>query len=499
MIDTDYGYLWPVLSKLAGGAFAPFQGVNFLYPGAVYGLTKITGDFRVVTVVQHLLGLAAGGLFWLVWQRLELFLPPSKAGRRLHLALGLVGLGTYLLSTTPIWLEARLRPDAVCMFFELWCCGLAVEALVQAEIFRRPRLAFALALLAGLSAILLAALKPSFLLSAAFLGALLVVFTARVGVNAIVKIAGAVSLGAAVFAISATQTALTRNDENTQLFLPRTLFLFQAPMIVTQMERDLAAGIVPLPERARLAALAADLRAEIARLQRAEPGRYPVLGYNADGLVGGPGTWYWRLHGAIGGRELPGFFRHWYWRSLREQPLAFARKMARQMGVFYRWDCPAFHIHRRLPVAYASGRTALGAPTTVRLLPLSAAGRSLAAQSMRLQGYEAAMREPKLVGGAQRRAGARFLALMLLTLATTPWLVRAGLGRAVGLLLVLYALVAGNVLSIAAIHSMEVSRYSEVLFLVALLAHLWALRCCIAGVMAASAFVRPESSILPRG
>ncbi len=118
---------------------------------------------------------------------------------------------------------------------------------------------------------------------------------------------------------------------------------------------------------------------------------------------------------------------------------------------------------------------------------------------MRLQGYEAAMREPKMVGGAQQRAGASFFALMLLTFAATPWLVRAGFGRAVGLLLVLYALVAGNVLSVAAIHSMEVSRYSQVLFLVALLAHLWALRCCLAGVMAASAFVRRESRILPRG
>ncbi len=500
LIDTDYGYLWPVLSKLAGEAFARFQGVNFIYPGAVLGLVRLTGDFRAVTIAQHLLGLAAGGLFWLAWRRLGLFLPQSERGARIHLIVGLMGLAIYLLANNPIWLETRLRPDAVCMFFEMLCSWLALEALVAAHLCARPRRAWGLALGASLSAVLLAALKPSFLLSAGLIVALLSVLVARLRGLWIKKAGFAVSLGAVVFAIAARQSALTHDDENTKLFLPRTLFLFQAPIILSQIDRDLAAGLVPAAVRGELVILTADLQRDMQEGHRLNPNHYPVLGYDADYLQVRNESWFWRWRRRMGAEKFPQFLHYWYWRSLREQPWAFARKIARQVGVFYRWDCPAFGTHRPLPVAYATSQPAVTAPTTARLLGLSPAGRSLAAQLERLRAYKSADRGLGPINRAQKYAGWSFLAVLLLSLVLSPWLVRAGLGRALALLVVLYSLVAGNVLSIAAIHSMEISRYSEVLFLIALLAHLLALRCWLASWEARPVdrrlIVRPKSGMV---
>src|SRR2546423_15439746 len=59
--DPDvWGYLSPAVSKLVGGAFT-HAGRNFVYPGFLYLLLRIVGDFRVITFAQHALGLLARG------------------------------------------------------------------------------------------------------------------------------------------------------------------------------------------------------------------------------------------------------------------------------------------------------------------------------------------------------------------------------------------------------------------------------------------------------
>src|SRR5437016_13882566 len=67
--DPDvWGYLSPAVSKLIGEGFI-HAGRNFVYPGFLYVLLRGGGDFRVIAVVQHLLGLLAGALLLMTWQR----------------------------------------------------------------------------------------------------------------------------------------------------------------------------------------------------------------------------------------------------------------------------------------------------------------------------------------------------------------------------------------------------------------------------------------------
>ena len=119
VLDTDViGYLGPALSYFNGGSFTHVNGFGFLYPGALLLILKTVHDLRAIVIVQHLLGLAAGVIFLRAWNRLH-DLCPFRGGRGVHETLGVVGAAILLLSNRPIFLELRLRSDAVCIFFQL--------------------------------------------------------------------------------------------------------------------------------------------------------------------------------------------------------------------------------------------------------------------------------------------------------------------------------------------------------------------------------------------
>lgn len=80
--DPDvWGYLSPALRKLIGAEFGHTDGRNFLYPGFVFLLLRAFGDFRAITVAQHILGLLAGVVLLLSWRRARVFAPILRVGR----------------------------------------------------------------------------------------------------------------------------------------------------------------------------------------------------------------------------------------------------------------------------------------------------------------------------------------------------------------------------------------------------------------------------------
>jgi hypothetical protein len=159
-------YLWPALMKLSGGPFAHMQGLNFLYPGIVYLILRTCADFRAIPVIQHLLGMAAGALFLASWSRLAAFFPRPLLNRVTHEAIGLFGAGIYLLSTAPLLFEMTIRPDAVCMFFEILIFWLIIQLFYYRVISPNARKTVIYGIVAAVSAFLLASLKPSFTLMA---------------------------------------------------------------------------------------------------------------------------------------------------------------------------------------------------------------------------------------------------------------------------------------------------------------------------------------------
>src|SRR5436190_19263285 len=91
-------------------------GHNFIYPGFVYLLLRAFGDFRAITIAQHILGLLAGGMLLLIWRRARVFLSRPRVDHVSYHALGLLGTAIFLLASESIHFEMQLRPEGLCAF-----------------------------------------------------------------------------------------------------------------------------------------------------------------------------------------------------------------------------------------------------------------------------------------------------------------------------------------------------------------------------------------------
>src|SRR2546423_1605950 len=245
------------------------------------------------------------------------------------------------LSLTPI------RPEALCMFAQL----LALWFLFQFLYPRRER-ADTAALFYSLgaigSALLLYSLKPSYALATLFTIALVLalVIRGRQSRNRkIVFLLGALAIGVAILL---PERMLSRSDPITKIFLPQTLFSIHANIIRDQMNEDLERGTATAFPDAWLRTAAHELKGEIERLHIAPPGQFSLLGFDPDQLMNGENAIFtkWQQHFGSG-EEWKRFLDYYFWRAVRHRPLSFAGKIARQLTVFYNWQCPAFVAHRK--------------------------------------------------------------------------------------------------------------------------------------------------------
>jgi hypothetical protein len=473
LANTDFGYYWAPLNKLAGGAFEPLHAVNFLYPACVYALLELFRDFRAIGVVQHALGLLAGVLFLLVWRRLGAAIPVNQ---RLHAALGFIGFGAYILSNIPLVLEARLRADAVCLFAQMLCIWLAVEAIVAAK----GRAAAYFGIAANVSCAVLAALKPRFLLAAVTIALVTTAMVMRKTRRRAVGIAVIAAVVVSSSTLGALQRYFSRDDPLSKVFLPLTLFSIHAKIIHAQMTEDLSRPPVA-DEWLRQAC--ADLGAKIQETRERFPKSYRRLGFQPDYLIN---SWderpallgRWREE--LGDPAFQQFLMHWYWRALRERPAAFAAKVAQQISVFYSIDAPAFRSAKTLTLDYAGAAAALERPAVASLVASVPAASALASESRNLGNAGVVTKEPWLANRLNEFFRRTFLPVTVLSLIIASWLLvrrssSGGVRRGAWLTLFLHAVIFANVLSISVVHSMEIWRYSGVLFPGTLLAHLWSI------------------------
>src|SRR5438094_6701152 len=132
-----WGYLSPALRKLTGAEFGHTYGRNFIYPGFIYLLLRGFGDFRAITATQHVLGLLAGAILLVTWQRLRVFVANPRIGPVAHSALGLLAAAIFLWASDPIQFEMGLRPEGISAF--LIILNLYVAILLLACFFVEGR------------------------------------------------------------------------------------------------------------------------------------------------------------------------------------------------------------------------------------------------------------------------------------------------------------------------------------------------------------------------
>jgi hypothetical protein len=353
---------------------------------------------------------------------------------------------------------------------------------------------------AMLSCSLLVSLKPSFLLT----GLLIVGSVAWLVLGLKRMVAGKIvffgASAAAIAILTLLQQFFSRGDEVTKRFLPQTLFAFHAKIIQAQMRADLDNGAVPPESRAWLESACDDLENEIRRTHALYPNAYRRLGYEPDYLVSVPDALLARWRRELGDPLYLQFLGYWYRHSLVSRPLAFARKVAQQMAVFYSPDCPAFNARGRLSPNYNASFAALSNPTIEHLLAQFPAGVSFMERTQHLRSSDAAINEIGIVHICQKLCSRSYLALLIFTLAIAGWFFlkhkysAGGLAPAF-LVLGFYAANLGNVLGISIIHSMEVRRYSTVQFIAALFAQFWAIRWLMELGLAKRASLTPADTL----
>ena len=216
-----------------------------------------------------MLGLATGWLLWEVWRLWRAWFVPPRLPAWLATPLGLGLVAFYVSSTTAIFLEQHIRPEAIFPFFAILAIYLTLgflRAWVTAGHRTLPAALWGGAIVFG--AVLCYQLKPSFgfALGVALLPLAAAALARGQTPRRRLVLAGAAGAGlaAAGLLLLWPEHALAKTDPISALFLPETLLTVHAGVINEQMAQDLAAGD-PTPYPADwLAALHDEMSRELA-------------------------------------------------------------------------------------------------------------------------------------------------------------------------------------------------------------------------------------------
>jgi hypothetical protein len=341
--DPDtWGYLSPALNKLVGNGFT-HSGRNFVYPGFLYLLLQVAADFRVIVFVQHALGLLAGVLLLLIWQRVRDLIAGPRLPAAVHRWFGLLPAGIYLFAADTIRFELQIRPEGICGFLGILNVYLVLQFIYWFFVRENKRAAVVYGVGTVLSVLLFGSVRPSFWLAA--LGSLLpicFVFFRRGWFRE--KVAIFLGAVAGLILLVLPERLLASHDVVDKLFVPMLLFSQHADIIRDQMAADLAASAQLPYAREWLERIHSVLQSEMQKSFEANPEHYPSLGFDPEYLMYHEDSICAALdrefRGDIG--ELCTFYRFYYGRALLQQPMRMLGKIGRQMALFYKSQCGAY-------------------------------------------------------------------------------------------------------------------------------------------------------------
>ena len=469
--DPDtWGYLSPALRKLTGAEFGHTQSRNFLYPGFLYLVLRCFGDFRAIGVVQHLLGVAAGGVLLLTWRRLLAFVPDSLVNPSLYDAFGLAGTAIYLLASDTIRIETQLRPEGVCAFLISINLYFAVQFISCSFLEHRRTSAVVCGNATVLTSLLLASAKPSFWFAAIVVMVPVSAFFLR---SNWVRQKIALGLGMVLIAslVLWPERILSRKDEASQTFLPTMLFVIHADLIRDQMAADLKEN-ASLPystdwlERVYVA-----LNSEIAKSETNYPGHYPSLQFDPEYLWFDPSSITTQLRREFGSNisALCDFYRFYYWRTWQRRPFRALQKVTRQFSIYYYPNCPAYGPMKIWPLmdVYERAVTSLDSEEYRKIARSLPALTDFMQRTKSLAKNAPATKQQPILRAALADLAVSYMSLLLLALILSAIIFRKQarwwrLRWLAALVLFGSAYNAASCLEVAIVNSLEVHRYITV-------------------------------------
>jgi hypothetical protein len=501
-LDT-WGYLSPALLNLTGGEFVHALGRNFFYPGFLLCLLRVFGDFRAIVILQHLLGLAGGALMLMTWRRVRSFITASPAGDRAHAALGLVLVTVFLLAGEPIRAEMQIRPEAICAFalsLNLYfVIGFVARAFLAKD---KPPVGWGAA--AGVTAMLLASLKPSFVfLASVALFPVGLFFFQRNQLRQKCTLGLALLISAIIFFVP--EYLLSRADDLSRVFLPTTLFTIHADLIRDQMAEDVQSGAVLPYKRDLLDRIQKQLALEIEKSAAAEGFRFPSLRFSPDYLMTGTDSIADRVAREFNydNAAITSFYRFCYWRAWQGRPLGMLKKIGRQIALFYAPISPVYDRRKEIPLAivYRIGAASFDHQSMREVLNAYPPGLELIRRSALLGEATPPIEQSRLVRITVVGLAYAYLPLLALTLVMSAICfrieVRKTMGRLTALSLFVFAYNFAACLEVAIIQVFDGPRYSTVQFCFTLLAEFLALRLLVEGLLRLVRWGRPIHTSTP--
>ena len=500
--DLDiWGYLSPALLKLTRGEFV-HAGRNFVYPGFLFLLLRAFGDFRAIVILQHILGLAGGGLILMTWQSVRSFIASSRFGGRVHTALGLVLVAVFLLAGEPIRAEMEIRPEGICAF--LLALNLYFLTRFLAQMFVAQKATVAWGVGTGASAVLLAAVKPSFVFLALVpLLPIAIFLVTRNPLRQRIVIALGVALSAAVIVVP--EHLLSREDEGSRLFLPTNLFVVHADLIRDQLADDVATGVVLPYQREWLDKIQKQLAVAIEKSAAAEGSRFPSLRFSPDYLMYDATSIAEQVAKEFNydTTAITSFYRFCYWRTWQQRPVAMLTKIGRQIALFYAPVSPVYDRRKFVPLAivYKIGAHSFDHESYREVLNAYPPGLELIRRSAVLGETAPPIEQSRLLRPTVAFLAGAYLPLLALTLVISAACLRTDfrkrIGRLAAMTLLVFAYNAAACLEVAIMQVFDGPRYSTVQFCFTVLAEFLALRLVLEGLIQLSRWGWPIQTSTP--
>jgi hypothetical protein len=350
MTADSWGYLNPALSWLSGQGFQETAGRDWFYPAILFVTIKVGGDFSWILRLQQCLSLLAAPLLWVgvrLW--LSIFPRRSVLCHSVGVLLGAIAAFVYAVGTIQIQLELSIGPEGVLAFFVMACLVSALAYFRARWVTLQTGLAivFGSAVLVSVYAVIL--LRPSWYL--AFIPVFFLVMAGILGPGRrYLRLAPAVAGVLLVAGASAVPYLVQfKRDLTSRTFLPFVLVSIHAAEIVQNADRHhlLGAGEGGLDnvERRFYQGLA-----QAYSESRFTPFPKRTLGFDSDYILN-ESQFFSTLQAEekLTADQLIRLCYSEYFRAWRESPDLMAGKLAKQFRLFLttpRHDLAAYPLSR---------------------------------------------------------------------------------------------------------------------------------------------------------
>jgi hypothetical protein len=469
LIDSDVqAFLGPALTVLTDQGFQHSAGVSFVYPLFAYLILGVFGKFRAITIVQHLLGLAAGGILLACWNRSLSFIKKPVTSTPICRLLGLLVAALFLFNTSVIRLEHAIRPDAIFPFFAALSMFFNIQFIRYRFLQREDWPALVYGTITVFNACLLFFLKPNFYLATAFatLPIWIYLLDPKESLRKKLRLIGLAAISSAMLFLP--EEALKRTDPSSKTFLPATLFVMHANIIRDQLALDLESKAKnPYPPEF-LEKTYILLNREITLSK--QTGRYTSLGFDPSYLMAEDSfdrkfSNDFEPGGSDSSRVK--FYYYYFFRTWTHQPRRMLRKVLQQLGILYnniRKASPyKLEDHKQFSVAYSDNCKLFNTRTSffkIEYEPM----RDFIINSTHLTNTGFQLTQPRAVTWTNRFLSRTFTLSILLALVFAFIIaknadLRENYGWFLGTILFFYTYSFANSLGIGIIHTLETQRY----------------------------------------